>query len=586
MTRGTVREIATAAPAPPARRGHRWLSHLRREVVAVPVVAVLLAAGMTWPTLRHPTTTLPEDLGDPSLIAYMLAWGGHALRTDPARLWDANVFYPERTTLAFTDSFLGYAPLGLLGTGPDAAVLRYNILFVLVAALAFVGAYALARQLGARWQGAAVAGAAFAYAPWRWSQAGHLQVLSTGGIALALALLARGHGYSFRHGYRPEQVKPGWAAAGWAVASWQVLIGFGIGLPFAYAVAVICLVAGFGWWFAGRPRLPRRLVVADAVGALAFAAVGLLSALPYLRVIAEHPYARRSAGQAALYSPPLQGFFIAPDDSLLWGQIHEAARATLEQPQEKALLPGVVLLALALAGLRYSSWSRRQRIGLAGAGAVALVLALGTQAPGGGAFTYLPLLDHAPGWDALRTPGRLVIWVTLVLCLLAAGAVTAVVDNARDRPAPLLRRSPVLRFALVVPVLLVLAEGLNTTPHDAVPPVPAALASAAGPTLVLPSTTSTDSLVMLWTTGRYPSVVNGTSGFTPYSQQLTREVTRTFPDHTSVAYLRQLEVRTVVVLPDRLPGTEWAEVLERPVDGLGVDRRTVGNAVVFTLRER
>ena len=75
----------------------------------------------------------------------------------------------------------------------------------MVFALAFVGAYALVRQLGAGRIGAAVAGAAFAYAPWRLAQAGHLQVLSTGGIALALAMLARGHGWSLRHGYRPER---------------------------------------------------------------------------------------------------------------------------------------------------------------------------------------------------------------------------------------------------------------------------------------------------------------------------------------------------------------------------------------------
>ena len=61
-------------------------------------------------------------------------------------------------------------------------------------ALAFLGAYALLRQLGARVAGSAVAAAAFAYAPWKLGQAGHLQVLSCGGIALALAMLARGHG--------------------------------------------------------------------------------------------------------------------------------------------------------------------------------------------------------------------------------------------------------------------------------------------------------------------------------------------------------------------------------------------------------
>src|SRR5207244_11185061 len=107
---------------------------------------------------------------------------------------------------------------GMIGVGPRAAVLRYNIMYVLVFAFAFVGAYALVRQLGANKAGAAVAGAAFAYAPWRLGQAGHMHVLSAGGIALALAMLARGHGYSLRHGYRPERVRPGWAFAGWPVA--------------------------------------------------------------------------------------------------------------------------------------------------------------------------------------------------------------------------------------------------------------------------------------------------------------------------------------------------------------------------------
>ena len=39
-----------------------------------------------------------------------MAWDGHALLTDPLHLWDANAFYPERYSLAFSDSLLGYAP--------------------------------------------------------------------------------------------------------------------------------------------------------------------------------------------------------------------------------------------------------------------------------------------------------------------------------------------------------------------------------------------------------------------------------------------------------------------------------------------
>ena len=92
-----------------------------------------------------------------------------------------------------------------------------------------------------------MAGAAFAYAPWRWGQAGHLHVLSSGGIVLALAMLARGHGFSLRDGYRPDRVRPGWAIAGWLVAAWQISLGFGIGLPFAYVLALFVVAAVVAW---------------------------------------------------------------------------------------------------------------------------------------------------------------------------------------------------------------------------------------------------------------------------------------------------------------------------------------------------
>ena len=131
---------------------------------------------MTWPTLRYPRYTLPQDYWDPSLQAWQMAWSGHILLADPAQLWQSNTFFPELWSFAFSDTLLGYAPAGMLGSGPEAAVLRYNIMFVLAHALATFGAYALARQLGAGRIGAAVAGVSYAYAPWLLAQAGHLHV--------------------------------------------------------------------------------------------------------------------------------------------------------------------------------------------------------------------------------------------------------------------------------------------------------------------------------------------------------------------------------------------------------------------------
>ncbi|MEV4275620.1 hypothetical protein AB0J56_07285 [Actinoplanes xinjiangensis] len=220
------------------RTGLRGFIH---EYALMVYTACLLAVAMTWPALRYPMHTLPQDLGDPSRQAWQVSWIGHILITDPVRLWQANAYFPAADGLAFGDSLLGYALAGMIGTGPAAAVLRYNILFVLAHALLVIGAYALVRQLGARRTGAAVAAVAFAYAPWRLAQEGHLDIISAGGIPLALAMLARGHGYSLRHGFRAEHRNALWAICGWLVAIWQLTLGFSLGIPFAYVLGLLLI---------------------------------------------------------------------------------------------------------------------------------------------------------------------------------------------------------------------------------------------------------------------------------------------------------------------------------------------------------
>jgi hypothetical protein len=270
--------------------GRRVGRLLRHEWTLVVLAMLALAVVMTWPTLRHPASTIPQDYWDPSLQAWQMAWSGHILLTNPAELWHANTFFPERWSFAFSDTLLGYAPAGMIGDGAVDAIIRYNIMFVLAHALAAFGGYALARQLGAGRLGAAVAGASYAYAPWLLAQAGHLHVISNGGIPLALAMLARGHGWSMRHGYRPDRQRPGWALAGWLLAAWQISLGFGIGLPFAYIVGLIVVVAGPSWFvrrrfrWSNRGPIGWRLLAADLVGVGVFVATGAALALPYGRV--------------------------------------------------------------------------------------------------------------------------------------------------------------------------------------------------------------------------------------------------------------------------------------------------------------
>src|SRR5215216_2390086 len=164
-----------------------------RELGALIVGACLIALAMHWPLILHLGRDIPKDLGDPLAQAYQMAWDGHALAHQPLHFFDANQFWPFGDTLAFSDALIGYAPLALIGSGPHDAVARYDLMFLLAYALAFVGAYLLARELGLGPGGAAVVGAAFAFAPFRLEQDGHMQVISSGGVPLALALGVRGY---------------------------------------------------------------------------------------------------------------------------------------------------------------------------------------------------------------------------------------------------------------------------------------------------------------------------------------------------------------------------------------------------------
>ncbi|MEV6691326.1 hypothetical protein AB0M35_07645 [Micromonospora sp. NPDC051196] len=569
-----------------ARRSGRLLIH---EWTLAALGSLALAVLMTWPTLRYPRHTLPQDYWDPGLQAWQMAWSGHALRTDPAQLWHSNAFFPERWTFAFSDTLLGYAPAGLIGSGPEDALLRYNIMFVLAHALATFGAYVLARQLGASRIGSAVAGVSYTYAPWLLAQAGHLHVISNGGIPLALAMLARGHGWSLRHGYRPERRHEGWVYTGWLVAAWQLSLGFGIGLPFAYVLAGTVVVAAVIWfakrifWRVKRP-FGQRLFVADLIGGLIFAGVGVLLAIPYFTVAQLHPNAERTIDDISAFSPPASGFVTAPGESRIWGGLHEGARDILPWHPEMTLLPGFALYALALGGLFFSIWTVRQRLFLLAGVLVAMTLSMGTRFFGGD-FTYVPLFDHLPGWNGIRTPGRLMLWATLLLGLLAAGAVSAFAERVREVSAERIPSwpSPWLRLATLVPLMLVLAEGTNTTPHPVVPPQPAAMRTVGGPLLVLPSDQNHDQPVMLWSTTRFQDIVNGGSGFTPRQLADVRQVTMTFPDQTSVDYLRTLGVRNVLVLRDKIADTPWEVSVDAPLDGLGITREEMGSVILFRL---
>jgi hypothetical protein len=215
---------------------------------------------------------------------------------------------------------------------------------------------------------------------------------------------------------------------------------------------------------------------------------------------------------------------------------------------------------------------------------------MGTHGPAGGKAGYLVLYRLLPGFDAIRTSGRLVIWTTLFLALLAAGGVSAFTQRAIELRAVRNEQAErsytvALRFAAVLPLLLVLFEGVQNTPHPIMPTSPVAMHTITGPAMVLPSEDLPDMQVMLWSTDGFPKIVNGASGFVPQRLQDIRQRTQQFPDPDSVQALRDLGVKTVIVLRSRVMGTPFERAVDAPIDGLDVTRVERGDAVIYTLGE-
>jgi hypothetical protein len=545
-----------------------------RELLALAVGACVLAVVMHWPLVLNLGETIPKDLGDPLPQSWQVAWGGHALSNQPLEFFQSNQFWPFDDTLAFSDALLGYAPAGLVGSGPEAAVARYDVLFLLAYALAFAGTYLLARELGVGPGGALVAGAAFAFAPFRLEQDGHLHVISSGGIPLALALGARG----LRLG------SPGAMLAGWLVATWQLSLGFTLGLPFAYLLAALAVIAAVIWWRRGRPPLDRRLLAATAAGAAIFVVVAGLISLPYQRVADEHPEARRSPATVAAYSGPPTVFAVAPDENLIWGEATAGLRDDLTNIPEKTLFPGLVTLALAIAGLGYAGYARGLRWGLGLGALVFAILALGFREEGGLLWPYRVVYEVLPGWEAIRTPGRLMTFSSLALALLAAGGA--------ERAAAAVSRRAAAAVAVGAAFALAIAVGGRGLPFDPTgaqaqpraPEAPANLAGVAAPQLHLPAELPEDNRrYLLWSTDRFPDLVNGRSSTQPEFTERLIEDMRAFPDPATVELLREVGVRSVVLHLDRTPGTPQSGAAEQPVAGLGIARERRGAVVVYEL---
>ena len=127
----------------------------RHRILLALAVFVLLAAVHTWPLASDPAHLSRVDPGDGALNIWEIGWVAHELPRHPFQLFEANIFYPEHLTLAYSEAMIvqGALAMPVVALG-GSAVLAYNL--VLLAGLALTGwAFCL---LTWRWTGSWSAG--------------------------------------------------------------------------------------------------------------------------------------------------------------------------------------------------------------------------------------------------------------------------------------------------------------------------------------------------------------------------------------------------------------------------------------------
>ncbi len=309
---------------------------------------LLITLAMTWPLTLGLGRDVAWDLGDSLLNMWILAWDAEAMQAivtgDLSRIrtfFDANIFYPEPRTLAYSEHLFAQAvqifPIYLATGNP---ILCYNLLFLSTFVLCGLGTFLLVRELTGNAGAAFLAGLLFAFAPYRFAQASHLQVLSVQWMPFVL--------YGFRRYFATGRRRALVGAAAALVAQ---------NLSCGYYLLYFAPLAGlYVLWEVGRRGVWRHR---DTWRDLSFAAVGVLACtLPFLlpyKQVRDALHLSRDLPEVVRFSADVYSYFTAFDSNDAWG---DSVRALPKREGE--LFPGFVPLLLGLAAC--ASWVYRSDV--------------------------------------------------------------------------------------------------------------------------------------------------------------------------------------------------------------------------------
>jgi hypothetical protein len=316
---------ATVAAPPRARlQAAVW-----RRVFAVGAFYTVAVIWFTWPLAAQLDTHTIAHI-DPPFSAWRLSWVARALTTG-GPLFDTNIFFPARRTLAYSDAMLVQGvlaiPLRALGLSPVSIA---NLLMLGAMAAGGVFTWLLAKRLTGHMGGALLAGLVFAFAPCRLDHIAHLELQWAFWMPLAF--------WAWHRALDTGRFVDGLLCVLFVVL--QLLSSIYFGMFLAMALGVLALFT----LIARRFRLGVPAMVGLGAGAVLLGLVAAEYARPYKLV--ESQLGTRSRAEIRRYSAKPASFVTTRPDNWLYGP----ATGRWDE-EEKRLHPGFTPLALGVAAL-------------------------------------------------------------------------------------------------------------------------------------------------------------------------------------------------------------------------------------------
>jgi hypothetical protein len=488
------------------------------------LVSILLTIFLTYPLAFRLGHVGRIELDDGRWSIWVTSWVARTLVADPIHLFDANIFYPHRNTLVYSEINLGSgllgAPVYLLTRNPYAT---HNFVVLAGFVLSLLGMYYLARRLTGHRGAAAVAAVTFAFCPYVFGRTAHIQLMLMAGLPFSML--------AFHRLVEHPGVLRGLVLALSIVLQTITCGYYGVFVVLMVACAVPFFAVTRGLWRS--IQFWRALVVATSVSL----ACGMLVYLPYF-LLREETGFTRTLDDARAYSANLRSYLVSNAHAHSWMLPWLKGWSDVLFPG--FLATGFGLMGASLAWIRPRGLPRDVPVFYALMGLIAFWASFG---PSAGLYTLL--YNVVPAFSLMRAPARFGAIVVFALSTLTAFAVAWL---AKGRPhgnwmAGLLTVTAIAELAII--------------PVDwrQAPPVPGPYRLLAtlprGPVVELPffymrHDFPRHSLYMLFSTYHWQPLVNGYSDYIPPDFREMVIVVSSFPARESFKRLEHIAPRYVV----------------------------------------